>query len=194
MRFGRGKLLRRHLKSWVKTSPHPNFLIETTPNIYYWPAFSWVTWEICFALVSLYWNSARPSHFHSKSVWLILHQPAKTSIHLKKCNLTLLWAHLPVGLTIASMLYLFTHIMEVTHVHLRAKFGAHRQNAKSGTSRPNNSRDMIFFLVKFGRVTYRQKVTHKSPPCISTGGLKNDRNSLIFRFQNRSALQYERLN
>ena len=44
---------------------------------------------------------------------------------------------------------------------------------RHGTNRPNSQRDMIFFLVNFGIVTYRQKATLKSPPCISTGGLKN---------------------
>ncbi len=55
--------------------------------------------------------------------------------------------------------------------------------AKSQGCRPNGSRDMNFFLVfdfflvTFGPVQDRrtdgQKATPKSPPCTSTGGLKN---------------------
>ncbi len=53
---------------------------------------------------------------------------------------------------------------DATKVHLNTKF----RDPKSYTSS-----DMNFCLVNFYKVTDRQKAMHKSPPCISTGGLKN---------------------
>ncbi len=52
---------------------------------------------------------------------------------------------------------------DATKVHPHTKF----RDPKSHTSR-----DMNFCLVNFYKVTDRRKAMHKSPPCISTDGLK----------------------
>ncbi len=75
----------------------------------------------------------------------------------------------------------FTDDLDMINVHHHTKFG---------DPNPNGSKDMnlflvIFFLVNYYLVTFtivtdrrtdgqtdRQKAAHKSPPCISTGGLK----------------------
>ena len=66
------------------------------------------------------------------------------------------------------MTFIFTRDLDIIYFHHHTKFGGPKLNA---------FRDMNFFLVNFGQVTDRrtdrQTVMHKSPPCISTGGLKN---------------------
>ncbi len=71
----------------------------------------------------------------------------------------------------------FTQALDIINIHHHTKF----EPPKS-----NGSRDINFYLVIFGPMNYflvtdrqtdrrtdRRKATHKSPPCISTGGLKN---------------------
>ena len=74
----------------------------------------------------------------------------------------------------------FTHDLDIISVHHHAKFDH---------SRSNGSRDLVIFsrdLVIFSPMNYflvtdgqtdkqtdRRKATHKSPPYMSTGGLKN---------------------
>ena len=107
------------------------------------------------------------------NIWIIW-KVGNIEIIIKWSNLTLLSAHLPLfGILIwPCPLWALT----LTHV-------AFDLQPKS-----NSSRDMNFYLVNFYLLHYflvtdrqmdRQKAMHKSPPCISTGGLKNNRNIKI---------------
>ncbi len=70
----------------------------------------------------------------------------------------------------------FIHNLDIINIHHHTKFE---------TPKSNGLRDINFYLVIFGPMNYflvtdrqmdRRKAIHKSPPCMSTGGLKNYRN------------------
>ena len=72
----------------------------------------------------------------------------------------------------------FKHDLDIINIH---------HHTKSEPPKSNGSRDINFYLVIFGPMNYflvtdrrtdgqtdRRKATHKSPPCMSTGGLKKE--------------------
>ena len=65
-------------------------------------------------------------------------------------------------------------VLECSLYFLRMRLYMFNVVVKFQTDSYNTFWDVNFFLVLiFGQVPSRQKVAHMSPPCISTGGLKN---------------------
>ncbi len=125
--------------------------------------------NLCRTIGPLTLHSQEIWRMFSKPFWRYEFFPSKWEIHVSQHGDLELW---PMTLS-------FTHNLDMVLVHHYTKFGDHRSNG---------SWDMNFFLVTFfssilaqtDRQTDGQKATHKSPPCMSTGGLNKCLRRILF--------------
>ncbi len=133
---------------------------------------------------------------HIVDKFLFYPMPGKSVYALKSRNAQHLGKIKQLDIVISPPAFVWNpYLTETSNSHAKYTFLGYEFNlvnfviryhhhTKFGPPKSNGSRDINFYLVMFGPMNYflvtdrqtdRRKATHKSPPCMSTGGLKNEK-------------------